>query len=96
MIKLPDHFDISVNLKRAIANGMAVVAFMSILQITKPIPLGAGFIFGALGGSINDVIAWIGNKNAIIAYNSSKQDEEWIAKSLESLADKDGEKDNDI
>jgi hypothetical protein len=75
-IKLPEHFNLSTNLKRAISNGAASVVFLSIMSITDPVTLGAGFVFGLFGGSTLDIVGWLGNRKAITALASSKEGEE--------------------
>ncbi len=75
-MKVPEYFDLKITLKKAIANGAGLVLFLSLIQITNPIALGVGFVFGALGGSANDVWGWLANKDAIIAHNSKKEDSE--------------------
>jgi len=75
MIKLPENFNLSVNLKRAVANGMFVVLFLSLYAIKDPVILGSGFIFGALGGSTTDIAGWLGNRQAIEAFNAPKPEE---------------------
>lgn len=72
-ITLPDHFNLLINLKRAFTNGTALVLFMTLMQITDPKALGAGFVFGLLGGSANDIISWLGNREAIVAHNEKPE-----------------------
>jgi hypothetical protein len=74
-ITLPEHFNLALNLKRAITNGAALVLFMSLMQITDPVALGAGFVFGLLGGSANDIIGWLGNREAIVAHNQKPEED---------------------
>jgi len=72
-MKVPEQFSIWINLKRAAGNGAAVVLFLSLLSIDNPITLSAGFIFGFLGGSTNDIIGFLGNREAIIAHKLKKE-----------------------
>lgn len=74
-MKLPEHFNLKVNAKRAITNGIALLLFMNLMQITDPIALCAGFVFGLLGGSANDIIGWLGNRDAIVAHNSKPEED---------------------
>ena len=73
-ITVPQHFDVKVNLKKALCNGAGVVLFISLIT-QEPLILGAAFIFGLLGGSVNDLYAFLKNKEAIISYNSKKEED---------------------
>lgn len=75
-LKLPDYFNLKINLKRAVSNGVAMVLFLTLMQVTEPRVLVTGFVFGLLGGSSNDIVGWLGNKEAITAYNNSKKEED--------------------
>lgn len=74
-MKIPEHFDWKINLQKALGNAAAVVLLLTLCSITNPVALGAGFAFGLLGGSINDIIGWMGNKEAIVAHAKSKEDQ---------------------
>lgn len=75
-MKLPQHFNLAINIKRALGNGAAAVLLLSLLSFKDPIVLGTGFVFGLLGGSINDIIGWVGNREAIVAHKSKEEDSE--------------------
>jgi hypothetical protein len=75
-MKLPEHFDLSVNMKRAIGNGVALLLFLKISSINDPILLGIGFVFGFLGGSANDIIGWLSNRDAIVAKKEKEKEGE--------------------
>lgn len=72
-MKIPKSFSLKKNAKRALGNGVGLALFMSlILGITNPWLLIGGFLFGLLGGSINDIIGWKGNREAIESHNKQK------------------------
>lgn len=73
MIKLPENFNLLITIKKAAANGAATVFFLRLFEITTdPIALGAGFVFGLLGGSVLDIVGWLGNREAIELYNKKE------------------------
>lgn len=73
MIKLPENFNILVTARKAIANGAATVFFLRMFEITTdPIALGAGFVFGLLGGSVLDIVGWLDNREAIELFNKKE------------------------
>lgn len=76
-MKLPKTFDLKINLKRAIGNAAAVVALMTVMGIHDKTALIAGAVFGLVGGSVNDIVGWMGNRQAIEHFsNSTSKDEE--------------------
>ena len=75
-VVLPKHFNIWINVKRALLSGAATVLFLSLLSVTNPVALGAGFVFGLLGGSTQDIVGWLGNREAIVAFNSKKDEDD--------------------
>jgi hypothetical protein len=74
-MKLPEYFDLWLNIKSAAANGISLLIFLSVIGLKDPAVLSAGFVFGLLGGSINDIRSFTGNKEAIVQYNSKKEED---------------------
>lgn len=72
-LKLPEGFDLLVNLKQAAMNaaGLVLCAYL-FLSITQPWVLITIGIFGFCGGSLNDIVGWRRNKDAIMAQTENK------------------------
>lgn len=60
-MKLPENFNIKVNIKRALMNAAAAVVFVRMFS-DDYILLGASFVFGLFGGSVNDIINFKSNQ----------------------------------
>jgi hypothetical protein len=73
-MKLPEYFNIWITLKSAAASGAAVIVFLSTIGVKDPTALVAGFVFGLLGGSTQDIANFARNKDAILEYNSKKEE----------------------
>lgn len=68
MLKLPKDFKLKVTMKKAVANAASVLIILKLAGFDDPILLGAGFVLGLVGGSVNDVWGFMENKKAITAY----------------------------
>ncbi len=74
-IKLPEGFDVWINVKQALMNGAGAFLFLKlVLAISDPTLLTAGVLFGLFGGSVNDIIGWRRNKEAIRANPKTKKE----------------------
>lgn len=68
-MNIPKEFDVLLNLKKAALNGLAVVLLLLLgFSIHTPLILVLGFTFGILGGSANDIVSFMSNKDAIVAH----------------------------
>lgn len=74
-LKLPEHFDIGVNLKQAVSNAVGLVLFVSLITQERAV-LAAAFVFGLLGGSANDIYGFLKNKEAITSFKEKKEEGE--------------------
>jgi len=69
------NYNIAITIQHAIANAAGIVLLLLTLGINTPWILGVAAVFGLAGGSVNDLISWRRNKDAINFFANSNTEE---------------------
>ncbi len=66
------NYNFAITIQHAVANAAGIVLLLLTLGINTPWILGVAAVFGLAGGSVNDIISWRRNKDAISFFAANK------------------------